>query len=88
MSVRAHRDMSRNAGLVALADLDETKYIVGVVVVLMDDDGNFSSEWRPVSMDAVPDPAVQEVIGPFVEDAFVFANNPGLAESTDLPEGE
>jgi hypothetical protein len=78
MSASAHRDCSRNAGLVALPDLDESKYIVGVVVVMTDDDGNYSSEWRPVSLDAAPDPAVQEVIGPFVEDAFAFANNPGL----------
>jgi hypothetical protein len=80
MTDPATRDCSKNAGFISLEDIDPTKYIVGVVVVLYDEDGNYSSEWRPVSMDEIPGPEAREDIGALVSGAFELANMPGIEQ--------
>lgn len=70
----AERSYEHNAGFISLIDLPDDKFIVGAVVVMMDDEGNYSSIWVPESMDAVPSLETQEVVGGYAATAFEMAN--------------
>ncbi|UOW92810.1 hypothetical protein SEA_ROBINROSE_67 [Microbacterium phage RobinRose] len=70
----AERSYERNAGYLSLTEIPDDQYIVGAVVVLMDGDGNYSAAFVNESLDSVPDPEVQDEIGPWVTQAFSLAN--------------
>lgn len=68
------RSFTHNPGYVSLPNIPDDKIIAGVVVVMKDDAGEFSSEWHPESLDALPAPEVRETLGGFTATAFELAN--------------
>lgn len=68
------RSYEKNAGYISLPDIPDDKFIVGAVIVLMDDAGEYSSVWVPESLDAVPTNETQEVVGGMAATAFEIAN--------------
>lgn len=68
------RSYEKNAGYISLPDIPDDKFIVGAVVILMDDAGEYSSVWVPESLDAVPTNETQEVVGGMAATAFEIAN--------------
>lgn len=69
----AERSYTKNPGFLSLAELPDV-HIVGAVVVMMDDAGEYSTKFIAVDLDAVPDTDVQEHIGGFVSTSFEIAN--------------
>lgn len=74
----ADRAYDRNAGFVSLPDIPDDQYIAGVVVVLMDENGEYTAVFKPESLDATPIPEVQEALGPLITQAWAMANTPGV----------
>lgn len=74
----AERRYDRNAGYLALPTIPDDKVIVGAVIVMMDDAGEYSTVYVPESLDATPAPEVQEAQGGLVAQAFELANLTGL----------
>ena len=70
----ADRSYERNAGFMSLPQIPDDKAIVGAVIVMMDDAGEYSSVWVPESLDGVPPSEVREVAGGYVATAFELAN--------------
>ncbi|UDL15439.1 hypothetical protein SEA_PEPE25_64 [Microbacterium phage Pepe25] len=70
----AERSYERNAGYISLTDIPDDKYIVGAVIVLMDEHGEYSTVFVNESLDSVPAPEVQGEIGPWVAQSFSLAN--------------
>lgn len=73
------RSYEHNAGFLSLIDIPDDKFIVGAVIVMMDDAGNYSTTYVKESLDHVPSPEVQEAQGPLVAQAFEIANLTGLS---------
>lgn len=72
------RDCTKNAGFLSLNDLPEDVYVLGAVIVTMDEDGNYGLAYRSESFDNVPIPEVQESLSPLIIQAWQLANNPGI----------
>lgn len=70
----AERTYDRNAGFVSLPQIPDDKFIVGVIVIMTDEDGNYSTEFIPESLVEVPSPEVQETLGGMAAQAFEIAN--------------
>lgn len=72
------RDCSHNAGFISLAAIPVEEYVAGVIVVTIDDDGEYGTHFIPESLDEVPDPEVQKELGKLVTQAWATANLSGL----------
>lgn len=72
------RSYAKNLGFLSLPEIPEDRYIVGAVIVMIDDAGEYSSQLVPVDLDAVPEPDTQKVVGGYVAQAFEIANLTGL----------
>lgn len=68
------RDTTKNAGFLSLDMIPEDVTVVGAVIVTMDGAGNYSSVLIPESLDALPTPEVQDVLGGYVATSFEIAN--------------
>lgn len=77
----ADRRYDRNTGYLTMPDLPDDKWVAGVVVILMDDESNYTAEFHPESLDKVPGPELQETLGQMLAGAWELANSPGI-EST------
>lgn len=72
------RRYDRNPGLVTLPQIPDDQWIAGVVVVLYDEDGNYTTSYRAVGMDELPTPEVREELGTLITHAWEVANHPGF----------
>ncbi len=73
----AEQKPSRNLGVVAIPEMPREKWCAGVIAVMYDEDGNYSTVWKGQSMD-LPAPEIREEIGSLASHAFEVANCPGL----------
>jgi len=74
----AERRYDRNPGLMTLPTIPDDKYIVGAVVVLMDENGFYSAQAVTGSLDELPEPETQEMLGGYVATAFEIANTKAI----------
>ncbi|QNJ55560.1 hypothetical protein SEA_PHINKY_69 [Microbacterium phage Phinky] len=72
------RDTTKNAGFLSLDMIPEDVTVVGAVIVTMDEAGNYGSILIPESLDALPTPEVQEIVGGYAAQSFELANMVGL----------
>lgn len=72
------RDTTKNAGYLSLDMIPEDLTVVGAVIVLMDDAGNYSSMHVPESLDALPTLDEQIDHGDIIARSFELANLTGL----------
>ncbi len=71
----ADRRFDRNNGFISLADtIPDDVYIVGAVIVTLDEAGNYASTYIPETLDEIPAPEVREHQGPQIAEAFHLAN--------------
>lgn len=75
MAAHAH---TKNPGFLSLAGLPD-QHIVGAVIVMMDDAGEYHTQFVPGDLDGVPHPEAQERIGGWTSTAFEIANLGGDA---------
>lgn len=69
------RSFEHNAGFISLVNhVPDDEYIAGVVVISINDNGDYSSRFIPESLDEVPSPEVQETLGAMIAQAFEIAN--------------
>lgn len=68
------RSFDMNVGYLELPLIPDDKFIAGAVIVLMDADGNTSTQFVAESLDHVPDIDVQRELGAAVEQAWQDAN--------------
>lgn len=73
------RSYERNLGMISTPEVPEDKWIAGVVVVTMDEEGKFSTIFKAESLDDVPTPEVQEALDGMISQAWAMANSPGVA---------
>lgn len=76
----ADRNTTRSAGFVSLAEVPEDRWVAGIAVVTLNEEGGYDVIFQAESLDSVPDPEVQEVLGPIIAQAWALANNSGLIE--------
>lgn len=74
----ADRRYDRNTGYLNMPDIPDDKWVAGIVVILMDDDSKYSTEFRAESLDKVPGPELQETLGQMLAGAWELANTPGM----------
>lgn len=68
----------RNLGVIAIPEMPKEKWCAGVVAVMYDEDGNYSTVWKAVSLPELPAPEIREEVGSLAAHAFEVANCPGL----------
>lgn len=72
---KGKRRYDKNRGWIHLKDqVADDQYIVGAVIVTMDEFGNYDSVFVPESLDQVPSEDVQADLGGMVATAFEIAN--------------
>lgn len=76
----ADRNTTRSAGFVSLAEVPEDRWVAGIAVVTLNEEGGYDVIFQAESLDNVPDPEVQEILGPIIAQAWALANNSGLVE--------
>lgn len=69
------RSYERNLGYVSCPNVDDHKWIVGAVIVLVDENGEVTTRWQSEDWDWVPDIDHQRRLGVEISHAFVEANN-------------
>lgn len=75
-----NRSYERNSGLIATSDIvADDKWVVGAVIITIDEDGAYAAVFKSEDMDGLPAPDVQETLGGFLASAFEIAN---LAEAS------
>jgi hypothetical protein len=73
------RAIDRNIALIALGqDFPDDVFIAGVIVVTLDQDGNYGTVFKAESLDDLPIPELQEELGHHITTAWEMANTPGI----------
>lgn len=68
------RSYAKNPGYLSLEQIPDDKEIVGAVIVMKDDDNEYSSVFVPADRDELPHEDVREHVGGWVAQSFELAH--------------
>jgi hypothetical protein len=68
----------RNTGGVSIPEMPREKWCAGVIAVMYDEEGNYSTIFKAFSMPELPIPEIREEVGSLAAHAWSVANCAGM----------